>query len=74
LKEKNVLLSEKEWCRANRKHWTGGGPKMWKVKSSMARIKTVLGERTRAYDLAEKRIEEEKLKLMEASERASEQE
>lgn len=48
LKERNVLLTEKEWCRSNGRHWVNGQSNLYKVKRSMARIKGVVGERIRA--------------------------
>lgn len=48
LKERNVLLTEKEWCRSNGRHWVNGNSNIYKVKRSMARIKGVIGERARA--------------------------
>mmetsp|Transcript_4785 Transcript_4785/g.9674 ORF Transcript_4785/g.9674 Transcript_4785/m.9674 type:complete len:218 (-) Transcript_4785:3103-3756(-) len=49
LKERNVLETEREWCRANRRHWVGGQSKLVKLKDTMARIQTVVGERARQY-------------------------
>ncbi len=49
LKERNVLLTEKEWCRSNQRYWVNGESNLYKVKRSMARIKGVVGERSRAY-------------------------
>lgn len=49
LKERNVLLTEKEWCRANQRYWVNGESNLYKVKRSMARVKCVVGERGRAY-------------------------
>lgn len=48
LKERNVLLTEKEWCRSHGRHWVNGQSNLYKVKRSMARIKGVVGERLRA--------------------------
>lgn len=48
LKERNILLTEKEWCRSNSRHWVNGQSNLYKVKRSMARIKGVVGERIRA--------------------------
>jgi len=52
LKERTLLFTEQEWCRANVRHWTGGKSKLWKLKKTMARIKTVVNERVRAYKAA----------------------
>jgi large subunit ribosomal protein L47 len=49
LRERNVLLTEKEWCRSHGRHWVHGQSNLAKVKKSMARVKCVVGERTRAY-------------------------
>lgn len=49
LKERNILLSEKAWCKTNSRHWVNGPSNLYKVKRSMARLKGVVGERTRAY-------------------------
>lgn len=49
LRERNILLTEKEWCRSNRRHWVNGESNLYKVKRSMARLRGVIGERTRAY-------------------------
>ncbi len=49
LKERTILLSEREWCRTNRRHWENGTSNLYKVKRSMARLQAVVGERTRAY-------------------------
>jgi large subunit ribosomal protein L47 len=49
LRERNVLLTEKEWCRSNGRHWLRGESNLYKVKRSMARLKGVVGERTRVY-------------------------
>lgn len=49
LRERNVLLTEKEWCRSNGRHWVRGESNLYKVKRSMARLKGVVGERSRAY-------------------------
>lgn len=48
LKERNILWTEKEWCRSNGRHWVNGHSNLYKVKRSMARIKGVVGERLRA--------------------------
>lgn len=48
LKERNVLLTEKAWCKTNRMHWENGASNLYKVKRSMQRIKGVIGERVRA--------------------------
>lgn len=48
IKERNVLLTEKAWCKTNGRYWTNGSSNMTKVRVSMARVKTVLGERGRA--------------------------
>lgn len=48
IKERNVLLTEKGWCKTNGRYWTNGSSNMTKVRVSMARVKTVLGERGRA--------------------------
>lgn len=53
LKERNILLSEKAWCKTNERYWQNGHSNLGKVKQSMARLKTVISERTRA--LKEKR-------------------
>ena len=50
-------MSEQMWCRTNKRHWEGGPTKLWKVQKSMARIKCVVGERTRAYK-AKKALED----------------
>lgn len=60
LKERNILLTEKEWCRSNSRHWVNGQSNLYKVKRSMARIKGVVGERLRA--LRAKQGREEMLK------------
>lgn len=49
LRERNVLLTEKEWCRSNGRHWLRGESNLYKVKRSMARLKGVVGERNRVY-------------------------
>jgi Mitochondrial 39-S ribosomal protein L47 (MRP-L47) len=49
VRERNVLLTEKEWCRSHGRHWLRGPSNLVKVKRSMARLKGVVGERTRAY-------------------------
>lgn len=49
LKERNILLSEKAWCKTNGRHWVNGPSNLYKVKRSMARLKGVVGERTRAF-------------------------
>ncbi|CAN8074525.1 unnamed protein product [Agarophyton chilense] len=49
LKERNVLLTEKAWCKTNSRYWVNGPSNLYKVKRSMARLKGVIGERTRAY-------------------------
>lgn len=49
LRERNVLLTEKEWCRSNGRHWVRGESNLYKVKRSMARLKGVVGERSRVY-------------------------
>lgn len=49
IKERNILLSEREWCRTNRRHWENGESNLYKVKRSMARLQGVIGERVRAY-------------------------
>lgn len=67
LKERNILLTEKEWCRSNGRHWVNGQANLYKVKRSMARLKGVVGERTRAYK-AKKELEKAQLEEeMEAS-------
>lgn len=48
LKERNILLTERDWCRSNGRHWVNGQSNLYKVKRSMARIKGVVGERIRA--------------------------
>lgn len=48
IKERNVLLTEKAWCKTNGRYWTNGPSNMTKVRVSMARVKSVLGERGRA--------------------------
>lgn len=49
VRERNVLLTEKEWCRSAGRHWVRGESNLFKVKRSMARVKGVVGERNRAY-------------------------
>lgn len=49
LKERAILLSEREWCRTNRRHWENGASNLYKVKRSMARLQAVVGERARAF-------------------------
>jgi hypothetical protein len=49
VRERNVLLTEKEWCRSNGRHWLRGESNLYKLKRSMARLKGVVGERSRAY-------------------------
>lgn len=51
LKERNVLLTERAWCKSNGRYWTNGNSNMAKVQVSMARLKTVVGERLRAAKL-----------------------
>lgn len=51
LKERNVLLTERAWCKTNGRYWTNGHSNMGKVRVSMARLKTVVGERLRAAKL-----------------------
>lgn len=53
LRERNVLLTEKEWCRSNGRHWLRGPSNLYKVKRSMARLKGVVGERTRVHKARE---------------------
>lgn len=53
LRERNVLLTEKEWCRSNSRHWLRGESNLYKVKRSMARLKGVVGERTRVHKARE---------------------
>lgn len=48
LKERNVLFTEKAWCKTNKRHWENGASNLYKVRRSMQRIKTVIGERVRA--------------------------
>lgn len=48
LKERNILLTERAWCKTNGRHWTNGSSNMYKVKTSMGRVKCVVGERIRA--------------------------
>lgn len=48
LKERNVLLTEKAWCKTNSRHWTNGESNLFKVKTSMQRVKGVVAERIRA--------------------------
>jgi len=48
LKERNILLTEKAWCKTNARHWVNGQSNLYKVKRSMARVKGVVGERLRA--------------------------
>lgn len=48
LKERNVLLTERAWCKTNGRHWTNGASNMYKIKTSMGRVKCVVGERIRA--------------------------
>jgi len=48
LKEKNMLLSEKQLARSQSS--TLPNPeRLWKVKKSMARLKTIVNERSREY-------------------------
>ncbi|KAK4537646.1 hypothetical protein CDCA_CDCA13G3671 [Cyanidium caldarium] len=47
LRARNALHSERDFCRSNNVHWAGSSD-LWKLKKSMARLKTVVGERTRA--------------------------
>lgn len=53
LRERNVLLTEKEWCRSNNRHWLRGESNLYKVKRSMARLKGVVGERIRVHKARE---------------------
>lgn len=46
LKERNALLSEREFCKSRGVHWRGAS-QLWKVRKGMARLKTVVGERMR---------------------------
>lgn len=48
LKERNVLLTERAWCKTNGRHWSNGMSNLYKVRHSMARVKGVVGERVRA--------------------------
>lgn len=48
LKERNILLTEKAWCKTNGRYWSNGVSNTAKVAVSMARLKTVVGERMRA--------------------------
>ena len=57
LKERNVLMTEKEWCRSNGRYWVNGQSNLYKVKRSMARIKGVVGERIRALRVKKAREE-----------------
>lgn len=65
LKERNMLLTEKAWCKTNRHHWENGESNLYKVKRSMARVKGVVGERIRAHRYLQGRqaLREEKLGL-----------
>lgn len=51
VKERNILLSERQWCKTNRRHWENGQSNLYKVKRSMARIQGVVAERARAYKM-----------------------
>jgi len=56
LKEKNRLATDRA-VQENQRGWSGVG-RMRKVKESMARIKTVLRERTLVYQDTQRRLEE----------------
>lgn len=66
LKERNQLLSERE-ARSVKRGWGGVG-RMRKVKESMARIKTVLRERTLVFQDTQRRLEalQEEWRVMQA--------
>lgn len=46
--ERNVLLTERAWCKTNGRHWVNGMSNLHKVRHSMARVKGVIAERVRA--------------------------
>lgn len=46
--ERNVLLTERAWCKTNGRHWSNGMSNLQKVRHSMARIKAIIAERVRA--------------------------
>lgn len=46
--ERNVLLTERAWCKTNGRHWSNGMSNLYKVRHSMARVKAVIAERVRA--------------------------
>lgn len=77
VRERNVLLTEKEWCRSNGRHWLRGQSNLWKVKRSMARLKGVVGERTRAHnaqlEIREAKQAEEQLDVDEQEQAASQE-
>eukprot|EP00190_Bangiopsis_sp_CCMP1999_P001880 CAMPEP_0198736584 /NCGR_PEP_ID=MMETSP1475-20131203/66715_1 /TAXON_ID= ORGANISM="Unidentified sp., Strain CCMP1999" /NCGR_SAMPLE_ID=MMETSP1475 /ASSEMBLY_ACC=CAM_ASM_001111 /LENGTH=240 /DNA_ID=CAMNT_0044500413 /DNA_START=111 /DNA_END=835 /DNA_ORIENTATION=- len=54
LREKTVLQTEREWCRANGMYWEHGSSNYSKVRQSMARLKGVMGERMRLYQNAKR--------------------
>lgn len=56
LKEKNLLLTDRAASRS-RQSWSGSG-RLRKVKESMARVKTVLRERTLVFQDTKARLEQ----------------
>ena len=63
LKERNVLLSERAWCKTNGYYWENGFSNLLKVKQSMARLKGVVRERERALEMKLRQDGDEKARV-----------
>lgn len=50
VRERDRLLMEKAWCKTNGRYWSNGSSNYYKIRVSMARVKTVVGERIRALE------------------------
>jgi len=74
IKERTILDIEKQWCDSNGQFWEGGRSRLRKVRTSMSRIKCVVGERIRLYGVAKKycRKHEEYIKLFSEINKADE--
>ncbi|GAB0489830.1 hypothetical protein MMPV_001055 [Pyropia vietnamensis] len=55
LRERAMLDTTAEWCRGARRHPVRVASSLVKVKKSMARVKSVVGERVRAYKAKQER-------------------
>ncbi|KAK1867504.1 hypothetical protein I4F81_010011 [Pyropia yezoensis] len=55
LRERAVLDTTAEWCRGARRHPVRVASSLVKVKKSMARVKSVVGERVRAFKAKKER-------------------